>query len=46
MNEDGIPIAVISMRDVVEHIVSFFAAEVFNLPDHPEGSFTSEREGA
>jgi CBS domain-containing protein len=46
LDNDGIPIAVISMRDVMEHIVSFFANEVFNLPDDPEASFTREREGA
>jgi CBS domain-containing protein len=46
LNKEGVPIAVVSMRDVVEHIVSFFASDVFNLPDDPDDSFTSEREGA
>ena len=46
LNNEGAPVAVVSMRDVMEHIVSFFATEVFNLPDDPEDSFTSEREGA
>jgi CBS domain-containing protein len=46
LNKEGVPIAVVSMRDVVEHIVSFFATDVFNLPNDPNDSFTSEREGA
>ena len=46
LDAQGAPTAVVSMRDVVEHIVSYFSTEVFNLPGHPEGSFTSKREGA
>ena len=46
LDKEGVPIAVISMRDVMEHIVSFFATEVFNLPDDPDDSVTRKREGA
>ncbi|MEQ9408520.1 MAG: CBS domain-containing protein [Fuerstiella sp.] len=46
LDENGVPTTVVSMRDVVEHIVSFYSNEVFNLPSSPgEGAF-SHREGA
>ena len=46
LNDEGSPAAVLSMRDVVEHIVSFYSDEVFNLPDTPEDIRPSKREGA
>lgn len=42
----GRPIAVISMRDVVASIVTRYRSEVLNIPDDPEHSWVSEREGA
>ena len=46
LDDDGIPAAVLSMRDVVEHIVSFYSDEVFNLPGRPGDGRPSCREGA
>ena len=34
LDAEGNPSGVVSMRDVVEHIVSFFSTEVFNLPEN------------
>ena len=46
LDEDGSPAAVVSMRDVVEHIVSYYSNEVFNLPATPDARVSSKREGA
>ena len=35
MNSDDMPVAVVSMRDIVEHIVSLYPREILNLPEHP-----------
>jgi CBS domain-containing protein len=45
MNSDGAPVAVVSMRDIVDYIVSLCQSEVLNLPD-PEGPRSTTREGA
>lgn len=45
VNSEGRPEAVVSMRDVVEHVVSFYADAVFNLPASEQNIPTS-REGA
>ena len=45
VNDKGHPEAVVSMRDVVEHVVSFYANVIFNLPDS-ERIIPSSREGA
>jgi len=39
------PIAVISVNDIVRHLVSFFSEEVLNLPPKPMNT-TKDREGA
>lgn len=41
-----VPQAMLSMRDVVQHIVSFYPNEVFNLPCTPDGNISRQREGA
>ena len=46
LDKDGTATAVISMRDVVEYIVSYCSSEVYNLPSDPADVFTSKREGA
>ena len=46
LDDTGAPASVLSMRDVVEHIVSFYSDEVFNLPGKPGDGLTSRREGA
>ena len=35
LNEDNLPVAVVSMRDIVEHIVSLYPNQILNLPDDP-----------
>ncbi|MCP4783643.1 MAG: CBS domain-containing protein [Fuerstiella sp.] len=46
LDDDGAPIAVVSMRDVVDHIVSYYSNEVFNIPATPDARVSSRREGA
>lgn len=46
LDGNGAPIAVVSMRDVVAHIVSYYPGEVFNLPSDPAAGRTRQREGA
>ena len=46
LDRSGVAIAVVSMRDVVAHIVSHYPDEVFNLPSCPGAALTSHREGA
>lgn len=46
LDKHGTAVAVVSMRDVVAHIVSYYSAEVFNLPSNPDAGLSSEREGA
>jgi CBS domain-containing protein len=46
VDEFGCPVAVVSMRDIVEHIVSQFPDEVLKLPPSPDRSITQNREGA
>ncbi len=42
----GQPVAVVSMRDIVEYIVSLYPDEVLKLPPSPDQSITQTREGA
>lgn len=35
LNEKQEPVSVVSMRDIVEHIVALYPAEILNLPDQP-----------
>ena len=46
VNEQGRPMSVLSMRDVMDHIVSFYSSEVFNLPPMPTPQVCLQREGA
>lgn len=45
LGEDGAPVAVVSMRDIVDYIVSLYQKEVLNLPD-AESPQSDTREGA
>lgn len=45
VDEDGAPVGVVSMRNVVDYMVDFFRTEVLNLPPAPPAEF-SERDGA
>lgn len=46
VDDAGRPVGVVSMRDIVEHIVSQFPDEVLKLPPSPDQSITQNREGA
>ena len=46
VNDNGQPVAVVSMRDIVEYIVSLYPDEVLKLPPSPDQSITQNREGA
>tara|TARA_R110002072_G_scaffold299632_1_gene475471 strand:- start:37176 stop:37700 length:525 start_codon:yes stop_codon:yes gene_type:complete len=46
VDESGHPVAVVSMRDIVEYIVSLYPDEVLKLPPSPGQSITQTREGA
>jgi len=46
VDENGSPVAVVSMRDIVGHIASLYPDQVLNLPGHPNQTITSTREGA
>lgn len=46
VDNEGRPQAVLSMRDVVQHIVSFYPNEIFNLPANPDANISRQREGA
>ena len=44
VNNQGKAVAVISMRDIVHHIVSLYPEQILNIPDRP--STWSRRDGA
>ena len=44
-DEDGRPVGVVSMRDIIEYLSGFFPKDVLNLPPEPSTGFRS-REGA
>lgn len=44
IDNEGHPVAVISMRDIVQHIVSLYPDQILNIPDQP--SSWSGRDGA
>ena len=46
VDDGGRPVAVISMRDIVEYIVALFPDEVLKLPPSPDSTITQNREGA
>ena len=41
-----VPVGVISVKDIVNYLVSFFPKSVMNLPTLPRQNYTQEREGA
>jgi CBS domain-containing protein len=45
VDDDGRPVGVVSMRNVVDYMVDLFRTEVLNLPPQP-GQFARAREGA
>ncbi|MFP6764271.1 MAG: CBS domain-containing protein [Planctomycetaceae bacterium] len=46
IDEQGSPVAVVSMRDIVGHLAALYPDQVMNLPGHPNQAITSTREGA
>jgi CBS domain-containing protein len=46
VDDAGRPVAVISVRHIVERLVEFFPNEVLNLPSHPGKNIAHTREGA
>lgn len=46
VDEQGHPVAIVSVRDVVEFLVDHFPREVMNLPPEVGGNITRSREGA
>jgi CBS domain-containing protein len=46
VDEEGRPVIVVSVRDVVEFLVDFFPREILNLPPEFGASRTQKREGA
>jgi CBS domain-containing protein len=45
VNDDGRPVGVVSMRDIIEYLSGSFPKDVLNLPPEPTRSFRN-REGA
>jgi CBS domain-containing protein len=45
VGDDGIPIGVLSIKDVVHYLVQYFPANVYNLPPTPDAAM-AHREGA
>ncbi len=41
-----VPVGVISVKDIVNYLVTFFSKSVMNLPTLPRQNYTREREGA
>lgn len=46
LNAEGVPVAVVSMRDIVGYIVSLYPDEVMKLPSNPDNAIVQTREGA
>lgn len=45
LDANGKPVAVVSMRDIVEYLVELYPNQVLNLPPHPEHNQWKGREG-
>jgi len=45
VDNTGVPVGVISVKDIVNCIVSYFPKTVMNLPTLPRQNYTQEREG-
>ena len=46
VNEEHEPVGIVSVKDIVDHIVDHFPEEVYNLPPRPLHRGHSSREGA
>ena len=46
VDDDGRPVAVFSVKHIVERLVEFFPNDVLNLPPHPGKNIARTREGA
>lgn len=45
VNEDGVPVGILSVKHIVHYLVEYFPGEVYNLPPDPD-LLPSSREGA
>jgi CBS domain-containing protein len=45
LDDDGQPVGVLSVKDIVHYLVEYFPANVYNLPPRPDEAFPA-REGA
>ncbi len=46
VNKAGAPVGIVTVKDIIIYLVSFFSKSVLNLPTQPRGNYTREREGA
>jgi CBS domain-containing protein len=46
VDKAGVPVGVVSVKDVVAYLVGFFPRSVLNLPPKPRANYAREREGA
>jgi CBS domain-containing protein len=46
VDDEGRPVGVISVKDIVDYIADFFAADVHNVPPEPGGDVGKDRDGA
>ncbi len=46
VDASGAPLGVVSVKDIIRYLVSFFPKSVLNLPTLPRGNYAREREGA
>ena len=46
VDEEGRPVGIVSVRDIVNYLVDHFPDEVLNLPPRPGGDIARSREGA
>ena len=46
VDDAGRPVAVFSVKDIVERLVELFPNDVLNLPPHPGKNIARTREGA
>jgi CBS domain-containing protein len=45
VDDQNRPVAVVSMRDLIDYLSNFFSREILNLPPDPRGGFRN-RDGA
>ena len=46
VDKSGVPVGIVSVKDIVGYLVGFFPKSVINLPPRPRANYTRQREGA